>query len=410
MNFSKNNRFAHLLVLLLASLILRFIFARFLGDEWSIEVRIISLFVILGTGAIFVLRGTAKIIEETTEVLSERTKLAGGLLQSFGTAFPDMVLGIIAAIVSVRLRSTDYARAINFAIIAAATTFGSNIYNIGHGVWCIVRQNMANKSGKEYAMFPFIKKSGIVTPMATHKTLPHLSELDAAMDVSIALTLLTALVAVSMVLFGQIKTAPLGIKNDLYQLIRPVGIAVFILSIGTLYYFRKTKRQETPVEEIGKEEHYYRRTSTPAILFNLLLAGAAILFAAIAMVEAIEVFSQITHTPLVIAGVLAGMIGCLGEMIVVHNFTVNPKGRIGDAITGVAMDNIVTILGASLVAIMGGIFLGGNALILIFVIILSCNTLLIWQIAKLKNFFLVPHTRNLPETRPGTLHIRKKIV
>jgi len=70
------------------------------------------------------------------------------------------------------------------------------------------------------------------------------------------------------------------------------------------------------------------------------------------------------------------------------NFTVNPKGRIGDALVGVAMDNIVTTMGASIVAVMGGIFLGGNALILIFVIILALNSVLIWQISKLKNYFL----------------------
>jgi len=49
------------------------------------------------------------------------------------------------------------------------------------------------------------------------------------------------------------------------------------------------------------------------------------------------------------------------------------------------MDNIVTTMGAAIVAIMGGIFLGSNSLILIFVIILTTNTLLIEQISKLKN-------------------------
>jgi hypothetical protein len=44
-------------------------------------------------------------------------------------------------------------------------------------------------------------------------------------------------------------------------------------------------------------------------------------------------------------------------------------------------------MGAAIVAIMGGIFLGGNALILIFVIILALNTMLIWQISRLKNYF-----------------------
>jgi mannose/fructose/N-acetylgalactosamine-specific phosphotransferase system component IID len=75
-------------------------------------------------------------------------------------------------------------------------------------------------------------------------------------------------------------------------------------------------------------------------------------------------------------------------MLVIHNYTIHPKGRIGDALVGVAMDNIVTTLGASIVALMGGIFLGGNALILIFVIILTLNSVLLWQISRLKNFFI----------------------
>ncbi len=49
------------------------------------------------------------------------------------------------------------------------------------------------------------------------------------------------------------------------------------------------------------------------------------------------------------------------------------------------MDNIVTIMGAAIVAIMGGIFFGSNSLILIFIIILTANALLIEQISKLKN-------------------------
>jgi hypothetical protein len=97
------------------------------------------------------------------------------------------------------------------------------------------------------------------------------------------------------------------------------------------------------------------------------------------------VFSHLAHVPFVITGILAGIIGCFGEMIIVHNFSVHPRGRIGDAIVGVAMDNIVTTLGASLVAIIGGIFLGGDSLILIFIIILAANTLLIEQITRFKN-------------------------
>ena len=107
------------------------------------------------------------------------------------------------------------------------------------------------------------------------------------------------------------------------------------------------------------------------------------------MVNAVKIFSDITGLPFVVTGILAGVIGCLGEIIVIHIFSVHPNGRLGDAVVGVAMDNIVTTIGAAIVAIMGGIFLGGNALILIFILILTLNTILIWQISKLKNNFLI---------------------
>jgi len=392
MKISKN-RFIFIIFLLLAALFLRFgLVSRLLAEGNNTWLRMLSVFLILGIGAAFVLRGTAKVIEETTAVLSEKTKLAGGLLQSFGTAFPDMVLGIIAALISLRLRSVDMAKAINFGIIAAATTFGSNIYNIGHAAWCIFRQNLANQKNKIINMFPKIKKGGQLLPIAEHSTKPAMAEIDNAIDVSTVLTVLTAVVAVSMVLFGQIKNPPAGIKGDLYQLIRPVGFAILILSVFVLYFFRKTKRTENPLAEITEGEQYYRERPGFVLWSNLLLSGATILIAAESMVQAVEVFCDITGVPFVVAGVLTGIIGCLGEIIVVHNFSVNPKGRIGDAITGVAMDNIVTIAGAAIVAIMGGIFLGGNALILIFVVILTLNTVLVWQLSRLKNYFMKTKT------------------
>jgi len=144
------NRFVNIAILVLVALVLRFYFEEFLGEENATWIRVTSIIVILGVGAVFVLRGIANIIEETTEILSERTKIASGLLQSLGTAFPDMILGIVAAIMSLRLVSSDYALAINFAIIAAATTFGSNIYNIGHAAWCVFRQNISNKKERKY--------------------------------------------------------------------------------------------------------------------------------------------------------------------------------------------------------------------------------------------------------------------
>jgi len=382
------NRFTNMFILVISALFLRFYLINFLDEENALWVRILTVIFILLIGAFFVLKKIAEIIEETTEVLSERTKIASGLLQSLGTAFPDMILGITAAILSLRLVKDDYNMAINFAIIAAATTFGSNIYNIGHAAWCVFRQNVSNKKEKMVLMVPGIKIMGTVIPMKDHVVRPSWKEVDASANILNVLTLLTTITAVSMVIFGRVNDPSINMSGDLYRLIRPVGFFMLLLCIFTMYYFRKTKRKEILVQEIQEEEKYYSKKPTWIILLNLAFAGIAILFAAESMVLAIEVFCNITKMPFVVAGVLAGVIGCMGEMIVVHNFTVNPKGRIGDALVGVAMDNIVTIMGASIVAIMGGIFLGGNALILIFVITLCLNSILLWQILELKNFFI----------------------
>ena len=238
-------------------------------------------------------------------------------------------------------------------------------------------------------MFPLIKQGGTVRPMAEHLQKPSLEELDSAMDIFNVLTILTATVAVAMVIFGRVENPPPAINGDLYQLIRPVGFVILVLCVLILYYFRKTKRKGYLPEEIIEEKKYYQNQPNILILANLLLAGAAILLAAESMVKAVEVFCNITGMPFVVAGVLAGVIGCLGEIMVVHNFSVHPKGRISDAVVGVGMDNIVTTLGASIVAVMGGIFLGGNALILVFVVILTLNSILLWQVSKLKNYVLI---------------------
>ncbi|MDQ7815188.1 MAG: hypothetical protein RDU25_05295 [Patescibacteria group bacterium] len=368
------------------ALVLRFLVVDHLLEgqsQWWLQVLAILIIFVVGIGYVF--RGTAKVIEETTDVLKDRTKLAGGFLQAFGTAFPDMVIGVMAAVISLQLRDTDYVRAVNLAIIAASTTFGSNIYNIMHAVWCIYRQNLANAKKKMVLMFPYIKAGGSLRPLKDHQVKPTIREMDSAIRVLTALTLLTAFVAVSMVLFGRVKNSVELYGGDLYQLILPVGIVLFVLCVATLYIFRGSEKPESPIGEIQYEERYYASRATLRIWFDLVLSGVAILFAAESMVMSMETFSHLTHIPFVITGILAGLIGCMGEMIVVHNFSVNPKGRVGDAIVGVAMDNIVTTLGAAIVAIMGGIFLGSNSLILIFVIILAANTLLIEQISKLKN-------------------------
>ena len=385
-NMKNKNQFLSIIVFILLSVGLRFFVVDQIledGEIWWMQVIAIILIFLVGIGYVF--RGTAKVIEETTDVLKDRTKLAGGFLQAFGTAFPDMVIGVVAAFISLQVRDTDYVRAINLAIIAAATTFGSNIYNILHAVWCIYRQNLANLKHKALLMFPPFEAGGSLIPIEEHKTKPSIEEMDGAVNVLMTLTILTAFVAVSMVLFGRVDGTSVGMTGDLYQLIRPVGIVLFILCIAVLYRFRKSDRPESPDQEIIEEEQYYAEHSTWRIWLDLILSGVAILFVAESMVKAMEVFSSLTHMPFMVTGIMAGLIGCFGEMMVVHNFSVNPNGRIGDAIVGVAMDNIVTTLGAALVAIMGGIFLGGNALILIFIVILMANTLLIGQISNFKN-------------------------
>jgi hypothetical protein len=381
----KSSRTFYIILLVLAALILNFGLIRLLDENLSQTVRLTGTILILGIGSVFVLRGCADIIEETTDILSKKTKLAGGLLQSIGTAFPDMALGIVAALISLELRQTDYPAAVSFAIIAAATTFGSNIYNIAYSTWCIFRQNTANKLNQKVSMFPFLKRAGNLKPLTEHIVKPTLPELDVAIDVLTSLTVITGVVAISMVL----TNSPVGTSGDLYQLVRPVGIFIFLMSVAIIYRFRKTRRTVATSEEKIEEKKYYTDKPNLTIFIHLLFSGVAILFAATAMVHSVQVFSEITHLPVVIAGVLAGVIGCLGEIIVIHNYSVNPNGRIADALVGVAMDNIVTTIGASVVAIMGGIFLGGNALILIFVIILTLNTVLIWQISRLKNFLFM---------------------
>lgn len=383
--FKGRNQFLNIVLYVVVALVVRFFVVDGFLDasgSWLTQAIVITIIFIIGIG--FVFRGTANVIEETTDVLKDRTGLAGGFLQAFGTAFPDMVIGVVAAIISLQVRDTDQVRAINLAIIAAATTFGSNIYNIFHAVWCIYRQNLANLLHKSVLMFPPFRFGGSLLPVEQHSKKPSTAEMDGAIRVLIALTMLTAFVAVTMVLFGKVPSVA-GISGDLYQLILPVGVILFALCVAVLYHFRKSHRPESPIPEIVEEETYYHQQSSWRIWVDLILSGAAILFAAESMVRAMEVFAHLTHMPFVVTGILAGLIGCFGEMMVVHNFSVNPKGRIGDAIVGVAMDNIVTTLGAAIVAVMGGIFLGGNSLILIFIITLAGNALLIEQISLFKN-------------------------
>lgn len=367
-------------LLLAMSLILKFIFSDKLLRIKAVPVELMMVFVVLALGG-YVIYSITDYIGDVTGILKDKTGIAGGLLQALGTAFPDMSLGILAAIISLSYVGTNRLLAIQYAIVAASTTFGSNIYNIGHAAWCIYRQNQSNASNKTIKMFPLIGL-GTVKPLKSHNIKPKIVEINTAISVLAALTLLTTFVVLSMVFFGRVEPPP-GIVGDLYQLKWYIGLVMIGLIAVTLYVFRKNygSHQED-------DSNPFIKFKTIILWLVLIVSGIIILLSAEAMIHAVIKFSEITNIPTVISGLMAGLIGCLGEMLVIHNYTVNPKGRIGDAVVGVAMDNIVTLFGASIIAVMGGIFLGGSSLLVIFIIILCLNTILIWQVSKLKDEYL----------------------
>ena len=375
---SATQTYLRLSFMLASALALKYLLSPLLAESSPVWLQYLSGLIILLFGARYPLAQAAEIIEASTDVLSKKTHLAAGLLQSLGTAFPDMILGVTAAVISLQLAATDPTRAISYAMIAAATTFGSNIYNIGHAAWCIARQNRADKIHKKVLMFPYIKHLGTLTPLIHHRRRPSLQEIDTAVRLLTTLSILTAVIALLMVGFGQISPS-------LYQLIRPAGVGLFVVTSLVLYAFRRAETQNLPEVEAAKAQLESASQSNLSLWLSLLMAGIAIAATAESMVHALESLSVLTHIPYVVSGTLAGVIGCLGEMLVIHNYSIHASGRLGDAIVGVAMDNIVTIMGASIVAIMGGIFLGGTSLIVLFVIILCLNTILIEQINTLKS-------------------------
>jgi Ca2+/Na+ antiporter len=349
------------------------------SSSTNITFAIGFLVVILGLG-IFALLKIAGIIEETTTVLKDKVGLAGGLLQAIGTAFPDMIIGIVAAISAVN--ATNDEDKLKFAILAAAATFGSNIYNVGHAAWCVWRQNRANELNKEIKMF--ITFGEDIKPMDQHDAVPRLGEIDNATTLLSALSVLTFLASILMVVVGKQPMGKFGFEGgDLYQLNAAAGVLLILAAIGTIWKFRKNTSHSHE-----EEDNEFQKINSIWSFVCLAISAVAIYFTANAMVGAVEHFTEVAHFPIFIAGLLAGLIGCLGEIIVVHNFSVNPKGKIGDALVGVGMDNIMTLIGASIVAIMGGIFLGGSEVIVIFCGVLFLNTILILQIGKLKNHYV----------------------
>jgi len=348
-------------------------------DNLTTFISVLSIITTLALG-IYVIMLIAGIIEETTAVLRERTGLAGGLIQAVGTALPDMIVGITAALMSIQALATNYALAINYAIIAASATFGSNIYNMGFAAYCVMRQNTANQKHKEIRFFPLLG-GGRVKPMDDHEHKPNLMEVNTSIRIIASLSVLTAMVALLMVLFGKAQV-PAGFSGELYGLKPIIGLVILVAAASLLIHFRKNHG-----EEPGTIDNPFTNYRTIVIWVFLALCAGSIFLTAETMVEAVNHASILLNIPVVIGGTLAGLIGCLAEMIVVYKFTINPTGRIGDAVVGVAMDNIITIIGASVVSVLGGIFLGGNSLIIIFVLILTVNMMLVWQISELKDFY-----------------------
>jgi Ca2+/Na+ antiporter len=348
-------------------------------EEISLPLTFLITGIIIGLGIVALLR-IAEIIEATTSVIKDKVGLAGGLLQAVGTAFPDMIIGIVAAISAVNATTPE--DKLKFAILAAAATFGSNIYNVGHAVWCVWRQNRANDLNKTIKMF--ITFGEDIKPMAEHQMVPRLKEIDNATTLLTALTVLTFLASILMVVIGKQPAGTLGYQGgDLYQLNAVAGALLILAALGTIWKFRKNTSHAHE-----DEDNEFQKINPIWSFVCLVISGVAIYFSANAMVGAVEHFTEVVHFPIFIAGLLSGLIGCIGEIIVVHNFSVNPKGKIGDALVGVGMDNIMTLIGASIVAVMGGIFLGGSEVIIIFCGVLFLNTLLILQIGKLKNHYI----------------------
>jgi len=150
--------------------------------------------------------------------------------------------------------------------------------------------------------------------MSQHQNLPKVKELDAAMSVLSGLSVLTAVVAISMVVFGKVAEVPQGMTGDLYRLVRPMGGVILGLCGGLVWYFRKSERGKNAVEKIAQEEKYYHRQPAVVMWGHLMVAGIAILLVAESMIRAVQVVAEISGIPLVVVGVLTGIIGCMEKL------------------------------------------------------------------------------------------------
>ena len=73
----KYNQLFSILFLIILSLILHFVCTLFLDEGYSTFIRLLSVVLIITVGAGVIIQRTANVIEETTDVLKDRTKIAG---------------------------------------------------------------------------------------------------------------------------------------------------------------------------------------------------------------------------------------------------------------------------------------------------------------------------------------------
>ncbi len=342
-------------------------------------------FVLQLLAGIYCIVKTAKTIGAVSQSLKYQTGIAAGVLQAIGTALPDMAIGILAAILSVREASGDYYRSIQYGMVAGSTTLGSNIYNILFASWCVWRQDKSDRVKREVLMFPLIKKWGRLTPLSQQELKPTLREISSSLTLLLILSAITALVAISVVFSGIIESSPELFQQDIYKFDKGMALFILMACLFLIYEFRKAQSSSNVKEKTNLED---TGNSVIRNWFFLLVATFILFISAYMVIEAITRISELTNIPIEVLGMATALVGCLGEMTVIYDFSIHQSGTIIDAITGVTMDNFFTIVGTCLIALIGGIYLGSSTAIIIFICIMLANTVLIVQTAKLKDEYL----------------------
>lgn len=335
---------------------------------------------------IYLLRETSKIIQNATAVLKDRTNIMGKLLQPSGAAFSNIIIGVVAAILSWMLTTSDPVKSVNLSILATTTIFGSFAYIIFFAVWCIYRQNVANRKGKIISVVPLTGIAGLIKPIKLHKTNPKMEDFDNIMQIIGYFSFIVSLVTLGIIGFGKIIRISLttGFYEILLQLSKPFGIVILLVCLGIILKYNKNK----PKKEIYDVDNIYGTLPTSRMLMDLSISIVIITFAAEAIVRSISLFAQLTHTSYLIMGLITAFIACIGEISKIHNHTINPSGKIPESLVNIFINNIVAIMVVSFVTVLGGLFRGNITSLIIFMLILLANTLLTQQVHNLKNYYL----------------------